>query len=235
MCFRFLNIPVRIHPTFWIFVLFFTNIYRDPSIESLILGIVLTFSLLVHEYGHALTALFFGARPTVTLEAFGGNAQYDSFGITPKQEFIITLNGPLLESMLIAISYFLLKSGVFEGHQYIQYFLYVMMRLNILWCLLNLIPITPLDGGHLLKYLLERKFGPKGTKMSLVVGLVAAAISVPYLYIHGFFFFGTLLLIFGLQQLPMFLQARGPSKGNRPFDHYMKGIEANKNEEVDKK
>jgi len=74
MKFKFLNISIYIHPIFWIFLLFFTDIYRDLSIESVIWGIILFFSLLVHEYGHALTALYFGAKPTVILEAFGGKA-----------------------------------------------------------------------------------------------------------------------------------------------------------------
>jgi hypothetical protein len=42
----------------------------------------------------------------ITLEAFGGNAQYDSYRITPKQSFLITLNGPLLQSVLISFVIF---------------------------------------------------------------------------------------------------------------------------------
>ena len=63
MNFKFLNIPVQICPSFWIFLLFLTEIYQDPSIESLIVGLVVIMSLLVHEYGHALTAVYFGKNP----------------------------------------------------------------------------------------------------------------------------------------------------------------------------
>jgi stage IV sporulation protein FB len=234
MNFRFLNIPVHIHPTFWVFLLFFTNIYRDPSIESVIWGVVLIFSLLVHEYGHALTALYFGARPAITLEAFGGNAQYNSSGITPKQRFLITLNGPLLEAVLIVLAYSVLKSGVFSHHPYIQYFLDVTVRLNILWCLLNLIPIAPLDGGHLVRYMLERKFGPKGYRASLLLGLACAAVAVPYLYLHGFFFFATLLLIFGLQNFQTLRHERPASGQDNHFSCYIKAIAAINNHEMER-
>lgn len=230
--FKFLNIPIQIHPTFWIFLLFFTNIYRNPSIESLILGIVLIFSLLVHEYGHALTAAYFGARPTITLEAFGGNAQYNSLGITPKQQFLITLNGPLLESVLIVLSYSLLESGVFENY-YFRYFLYVTMRLNILWCLLNLIPIAPLDGGHLARYMLEKRFGDKGHKASMVIGLICVALVTPYLYYQEFFFFGTLLLIFGFQHFQILRTFRRSSAKYNPFSCYIKGMEAIQNNDLE--
>lgn len=233
MHFRFLNIPVQIHPSFWIFVIFFTNIYRDPSIYSVIIGVVLLMSLLVHEYGHALTALYYGAEPTICLEAFGGKAYYDNRGMSPWQEFLITLNGPLLESLLILISYSLLKSGVFTGHAYIQFFLYVTLRVNILWCLLNLIPVTPLDGGHLLRYFLEKKWGDKGHKISLMIGLMTVAVIAPYLYFKGLYFFGTLLLILGFQNFQMLRYKRFSPKES-PFKTYIQGMEALENNDLEK-
>ncbi len=203
MYFRFLNIPVYIHPSFWIFLIFFTNIYRSFSVESLIVGAVMFFSLLVHEYGHALTAYYFGARPSIVLEAFGGRAQYSGAQITPKQHFLITLNGPLLESVLILLSYALLKSGVFTHAPKMTFFLYMTMRINMVWCLLNLIPMMPLDGGQLVRYFLEMKFGQQGFKISLIIGLLCAAVAIPYLFFHDLVFFGTILLIFAFQHVQM--------------------------------
>jgi stage IV sporulation protein FB len=231
MNFRFLQIPVHIHPTFWIFLLFFTNLYRDFSIYSCILGLVLIMSLLVHEYGHALTALYFGARPSITLEAFGGRAQYNAFGLTPKQQFFITLNGPLLESLLIVVSYGLLQCEIFDN-AYMRYFLYATMRLNILWCLLNLIPLSPLDGGYLCRYLLEIKFGHRGQKASVFIGVLCACIAVPYLFYQGYFFFAALLLIFGLQHVQFFRMIKRPSNTISPFKAYVKSQEAIKNQDV---
>jgi stage IV sporulation protein FB len=196
-----LNIPVRIETGFWIFLIFFTEIYRSFSMESVLLGLVLFFSLLVHEYGHALTAMFFGARPQITLEAFGGSAAYNS-RMTPKQDFLITLNGPLLECVLILVSYAVLKLGLVE-HHYARYFWSVMMRLNILWVALNLIPVVPLDGGRLLRNVLERKWGPQGTRASLYVGMGSVILAAPYLFYHGLFFFGVLMVIFGFQNYQM--------------------------------
>lgn len=204
----------------------------EPSIEKLIMGGVLILSLLVHEYGHALTALFFGARPTIVLEAFGGYAQYNSYGMTPKQQFFITLNGPLFESLLIVLPYYLLKMGTFEHLHYVNYGLYVMMRLNIMWCLLNLIPVAPLDGGYLVRFFLERKFGAKGVRASIIVGLIAAAIAAPILFLKGFTFFGTLMLIFGFQNFQILRKVKSSSEN--PFSTYINGVEALKNNDVEK-
>lgn len=223
---------MRIHTSFWLFLIFFCELYREPSIEKLIMGGVLIFSLLVHEYGHALTALFFGARPNIVLEAFGGYAQYNSYGMTPKHQFFITLNGPLFESLLIVLPYYLLKMGTFEHLPYVNYGLYVMMRLNIMWCLLNLIPIAPLDGGYLIRFLLERKFGAKGVRASIIIGLISAAIAAPILFIQGFTFFGTLVLIFGLQNFQILRKSRSSSEN--PFSTYIEGALALKNNDLEK-
>lgn len=232
MNFKLLNIPVHIHPSFWIFVIFFTNIYQGFSIQNCILGLVLIISLLVHEYGHALTALHFGARPTVILEAFGGRAEYNAFGLTRKQQFFITLNGPLLESLLIVISYGLLECHLFEN-AYVRFFLYAMMRLNMIWCLLNLIPLEPLDGGRLCRYLLEQKFGYKGYKAHVCIGLVSAGLAIPYLFYQGFYFFAALLLILALQHLQLFKRnPRSLSSVDNPFHLYVKSQQAIKNNEI---
>jgi len=223
---------VYIHPTYWIFLLLFTHIYQDFSFESFILGVVMTFSLLVHEYGHAFTALYFGASPTIILEAFGGRAQYSGLKLTSKQQFLITLNGPLLESLLIVLPYALLKFNLFEDY-YIRYFLYATMRVNILWCLLNLIPIVPLDGGYLVRYLLEKKFGEKGLRASVIVGLMGAILVAPYLFFQGFIFFGALLLIFAFQHYQMLRRFRFSSSKQNPFSCYIEGMKALNNHDLE--
>lgn len=228
MRFKFLNIPVQISPSFWIFLLFFTNIYQDPSLEAVILGIVLILSLLVHEYGHAMTAYYFGKSPEITLEAFGGNAKYNNYGITPKQKFLITLNGPLFESFLIVLSYYFLKQNFFENH-YIRFFLYATMRLNILWCLFNLIPLKPLDGGHLLHYFLEKKFGEKGEKICAVIGISSAVALAPYFYFQNLFFFSIFLGILAFQEFRKFKQLDDQTS---PFTMFMKGSEAMRNQNL---
>ena len=234
MNFRFLNIPVRIHPTFWIFWLFFTDICRDPSIEAVIAGIVVFFSLLVHEYGHAIAAVCFGGRPTITLEAFGGHARYNGVGMTSKQHFLVTLNGPLFTGLLIIFSYALLKLDFVGDHRYIHYFLYVTMRLNIILGLFNLIPLVPLDGGYLARYVLEKKFGDIGLRASIIIGLICVLLVAPYLFYERFFIFGALLLIYGFQNFRELQRCMGSSGGNSPFSCYMQGIEAIKNNEIEK-
>ncbi len=216
------QISVRICPTFWLFLFFFSRLYAQFSIENGILAAVLLVSLLVHEYGHAITALYFGAKPSITLEAFGGRTEYNRYKVSSKQRFWITLNGPLLESSLILIPYLLLKSGVFAAYYYAQYALVATMHLNLIWCLLNLVPIIPLDGGYLLGYLLERKYKENSAKISSAIGLFCTAILVPCLYYYNFFFFATVLLFLGWQNFQI-LRSFGTAS---QFSRYSKALKA---------
>ncbi len=221
MSFRFLNIPVHIQPTFLVFFLLFTRLYSEFSLENGILGVILVFSLLVHEYGHALTARYFGAEPEITLEAFGGNARYRSRKLTAAQEFWITINGPLFESFLIFIPYFILKNVTIHNY-YFGYFLYVMMKINIVWVLFNLIPVYPLDGGRIVRQLLESKWGEKGLKVSIFVGVASAAGLVWYYLISGYFIFAALLVIYGFRS---FQHMRFAKQKPSAFSLLNKGLE----------
>ena len=53
-----------------------------------------------------------------------------------------------------------LKEGILP--QVLSIFIYV----NLVWTLLNLLPVQPLDGGRLLSIVLEGMFGLKGIKIS---------------------------------------------------------------------
>ena len=119
MNFTFLKIPVRIHPYFWILVLLFSGIVESITIASFFYVFIIFISLIVHEYGHAIVALHFGASPRIELHAFGGTTYHDNT-LSKKQDFLITLAGPLLESLLIIVPYYCLKFHVFNDF-YINY------------------------------------------------------------------------------------------------------------------
>ncbi len=229
MKFTFLKIPVLIHPSFWISLVFFVGVYDSLSYEKLILGLVFIFSLLFHEYGHGLTAQYFGKNPKIDLIAFGGSTSYYDSSLTKKQRFLITLNGPLFTGILILLSYYLLKADISLNY-YMRYFLYVTMRLNIFWGIINLIPIYPLDGGKLLAYILETSFGEKGLKTSLFIGNISAILACIYGFGNNYYIIGYLSLIYGLQNLQKYYQVGfGFHKKNNYtlYNDSLKAIESN--------
>ncbi|AXI24077.1 Peptidase family M50 [Cardinium endosymbiont of Sogatella furcifera] len=186
--FRFLKVSVTIDLSYWIFLLLVMGSIGGRYTESLLWSSIFTFSILIHEYGHALTALFFGATPTVVLQALGGRTIFNESQLTDKQKFFITLAGPLFQGLLTLVAYLLLQCNMVSGYL-LNYLLSVTMYINSRWLLLNLIPIAPLDGGWLVRYILEKKFGHKGYVASLIIGLTAAAIAIPCFYLQGYHWF----------------------------------------------
>ena len=215
--FRLFNIPIRIHPSFFILLLLFSGLYREISFETISWTLIMVFSLLVHELGHGLAAQRFGANPEIHLESLGGLTLFPDRDLSDKQRFLITLSGPLLESILIVVPYFILQNTVIESYA-LRFLLVATMKLNIYWCLLNLIPVDPLDGGKIARHLLQKLFGQIGLQISLWLGITAAFLIGSYLLSQNHLFFGSLLLIFGFQNIQIFNLLR--KQKQTPFSLY---------------
>ncbi|MBI1247298.1 hypothetical protein GC197_05565 [bacterium] len=72
--FRLGDIPVRIHPMFWLVALLL-GFHDGSTPQQVLLWVVALFiSILVHEMGHALTIQYYGWAPSVVLYSFGGLA-----------------------------------------------------------------------------------------------------------------------------------------------------------------
>jgi len=197
----FFKVPVHIHSSFWFFLLFFSF---DPSfsiIEIFLLGIVLMISFLIHEYGHALGVAFFGAKPEINLQAFFGYVTCQDGKVTKKQDCLAILSGMVSTLALIICSHYCLKENFFNL-EYLSIFLYYMLKLNTLWLITNMAPLEPLDGGRLLVNFLTNKMGEKkGVRVSRSIGNISAIIGASYFLSHGHYFFGTLFLFLGFNNL----------------------------------
>ena len=111
------------------------------------------FIVIIHELGHALSALWFGWRLTsIELLPFGGVAKVDEYGNRSTfEEFVVTLAGPLQHLWLPLISFLLLATPYWNEANHNMFLLH-----NHMLLLFNLLPIWPLDGGKLLMLLLSK-------------------------------------------------------------------------------
>lgn len=166
------RIPIFIHPIFW-FLIFFIGFINDTSIVSILLWAAIAFiSVLIHEYGHALTALAFGQKAEIHLVGLGGLTQREGSKLALWKDFIVVLNGPLAGLLLGSAAYLLAKT--LDGHlnSLLEHALWITFYANMVWTAINLLPIYPLDGGHLLRIILESIFGMRGIKTSLFISCI---------------------------------------------------------------
>lgn len=160
---RFAGIDVFLHLTFLLLVAFvgYSGYLSTRSVAGAIEGVVFILALfgsvVLHEYGHALTARRFGI-PTrdITLYPIGGVARLERMPERPWQELIVAVAGPAV-NVAIAIVLFvgLLATGnlswpslqVMDSGPLLQRLMYT----NLSLALFNLIPAFPMDGGRVLR------------------------------------------------------------------------------------
>lgn len=199
------KIPINIYPFFWLLAvgLGFLNSHTFngyfsagvvPIMGTFIWTAIIFISVVVHEFGHALTAIAFGQKAHIDLIGFGGLTHRHGKKLPFWKEFLITLNGPLAGCLLILVTYLALKNVTNEKALVTQ-ILWMTLTVNIFWTVVNLLPIQPLDGGRLLGIVLESIFGLKGVKFNLLLSVFfGVAISV-FFFATQAFLAGALFLI----------------------------------------
>ncbi len=175
--FTLFGIPVEIQPWFWLTLGILgtgTTGGATPGQSLLLIFLFILagfFSILVHELGHALTGRKFGAQTAITLHAFGGFAVFPSARFKRWQDFLVTLAGPAAQFVLGAVFFAIALEGG-NLQPFGKYFIGYVWTISLIWALLNLIPMLPLDGGRLLASLL----GPDRIELTLRVGILVGAL-----------------------------------------------------------
>lgn len=157
---------------------------------SLQFAIALIACLVFHEYGHIKAMKYFGMKTKgiYLIPFMGGLAMSDEKINTRWQDVVISIMGPtfgLLMSMVSLIAYWITGENFFAG----------LAAFNALLNLFNLLPILPLDGGHILKSI---SFSMNST-MGLVACIAGATIGVFLSYSFGLALLGFMLLIGSLE------------------------------------
>jgi Zn-dependent protease len=192
----FAGIPVKIHWTFGFILLLVAWIgMKDQLSAEGVLWLFITIGSLftcvvLHEYGHALTARRFGIQTNdILLTPIGGIARLSGMPKKPMQEFLIAIAGPMVNVVIMIITliylWFTLDAGseeLLEDLIIIDSFPELMLYLFFLNLILfgfNLIPAFPMDGGRILRSLLSLRMNRlKATQIASITGQVLAVVFV---------------------------------------------------------
>jgi Zn-dependent protease len=167
---RFAGIDVYIHATFWLMLGWFalTDGLAAQSLTAALSAVVFMLALFVcvvlHEYGHALTARRYGIRTRdITLYPIGGVASLERMPDNPKQELWVALAGPAVNVAIAALLYVVMQlTGSWMPLSRLSPtelpFLQQLMFVNISLVVFNLLPAFPMDGGRVVRALLALRF-----------------------------------------------------------------------------
>jgi len=217
--FRIAGIQLRIHVTFLLLIAWlafgYYGSHRSPEAAFwAILILVLFVCVVLHEFGHALTAKAFGINtPDITLLPIGGVARLERMPEEPGQELAIAAAGPMV-NVIIAL-------GAFAGGARFHYpptlqhgFINGLLTINVVLFLFNLLPAFPMDGGRVLRALLATRIPyARATQVAATVGQgFAFAFGFVGLLWNPFLIFIALFVYIGASQEAALAQMRDVSR-----------------------
>jgi len=153
---------------------------------SPVFAIALILCLVFHEYGHIKAMKYFGLKTKgiYLIPFMGGLALSDDKINTRWQDVVISIMGPffgLILSIACLIGYWITDIEMLAG----------LAVFNALLNLFNLLPVLPLDGGHILKSIAFSI----NSKIGLVVCVLGAVLGIYLSYHYGLALLGFLLAI----------------------------------------
>lgn len=181
--FSVLGIPVQVDP--WFFLgLFFVYSWSGGERIGLFAAIALGVLTLIHELGHALVARRHGCAVSIRLNLFVGWASYSSpHPLTTRQRVAISLMGPLSQ-LAVALAALAVVHGMIQRSSDVRTWWEIGMGVSwagVVIAFLNLLPLWPLDGGHVLHSLLGRVLSARDALRAVLIwtivglGLVVVA------------------------------------------------------------
>lgn len=188
---------VRIHLTFllllaWIAIAAGASEGQAAAFDAVALLLAVFACVLLHEFGHVLTARTFGIRTRdITLLPIGGVASIERMPDKPSQELLIAIAGPAV-NVVIAIMLVAALGARFDPEQMTAAIerrdVDLVTRLavvNVMLVLFNLIPAFPMDGGRVLRALLAFRLGrARATRIAAGIGQ-AVAFGLGFLGLFG--------------------------------------------------
>ncbi|MBL8091668.1 MAG: site-2 protease family protein [Anaerolineales bacterium] len=208
---KFFGIDVYVHATFLLLIAWvgYSHWLANQNWGEVLSGIIFILALfacvILHEYGHALTARKFGVKTRdITIYPIGGVARLERMPEKPIEELWVALMGPAVNVViaLILFAYLFLTSSMFRlGDLSIASgsFLGRLLVVNIILVLFNLLPAFPMDGGRVLRALLAMRMdyvratqiaATIGQGMALLFGLIGLFGNASLLFIAFFIWIG---------------------------------------------
>ncbi|SCG83728.1 peptidase M50 [Proteiniborus sp. DW1] len=143
---------------------------------------VVVIAVLAHEIFHSIVAIKYGVKvKEIEIFPFGGIARFEQIeAISPKEEILICIAGPLSNLILVVI---------FRGLKQLyldSYLIEYVININKLMFIINILPVFPLDGGKIVRAVLSLFMGYKFATIKLsYITYILCTILILYDILNG--------------------------------------------------
>lgn len=232
---RIAGIDVFIHLTFFLILLWVgLSVWRQTGnstavIQGIGFVLILFTCVVMHEFGHALTARRFGIKTQrITLLPIGGVASMEKMPDDPKQEILVAIAGPAVNVAIALLIWLGLRASGIDIPTLEQtpdvlftsgpHLLYNVMVINLVLAIFNLLPAFPMDGGRVLRGVLALAMPHhRATEKAAAIGQTLAMV----MFVLGLLYNPILLLI----SVFIWLGAAGEA-GAEKMHHLLHGVSA---------
>jgi Zn-dependent protease/predicted transcriptional regulator len=211
---RFSGIDVYMHITFILLVgwVAYVNWRQGQSIAAAAAGVIFIMAIflcvVLHEFGHALTARRYGIKTRdIILLPIGGLARLERLPTNPIQELWVALSGPAVNVFIAAALFVWLQATAsWEPLQRITVttgpLLERLMAINLFMIAFNMIPAFPMDGGRVLRAALATRLNyDRATQIAASIGrTIAVLFGLLGLFFNPFLLFIAVFVWMGATQ-----------------------------------
>ncbi len=207
---EYAGIGVYVHATFFLIVGYFAlTHWRTGGPGAALSGVLFILALFVcivlHEFGHALTARKYGiATRDITLLPIGGLARLERMPDDPWQELWVALAGPAVNIVIsVTLAAWLMMTEGWTTLDQVAFdrltlgsFLPILMVVNVILAAFNMLPAFPMDGGRVLRALLAMRTdylratqvaSGLGQAMAFLFGFIGLYVGNPFLLFVALF------------------------------------------------
>ena len=202
--FRLLGFPTTLRPGFPLFLVVITFLYPWP-LGAWIGGSIAVLTV-VHELGHALVARWFGCEARISLDFMVAYASFaPAPGFNRLRRAVVALAGPAAQvSLSVAVLLLMGVDPLSRASIASTDASIAVWWTGIVLGLVNLLPLTPLDGGAVVASALDALFPGRGQRLMLRSSIVITATVVSAMVATGhseFLLFFVFILFFQWQSL----------------------------------
>jgi stage IV sporulation protein FB len=181
------GVHVRVHPLFWLLTILLGRglVTEAPDQRTglihLGLWVICVFmSILIHEMGHVFMGRLFGSHGHIVLYSFGGLAIGSNALDRAWQRFLVSFAGPLIQFVVLGLTVlailFLYPQIPLNWRSPVGTALVMLVEINLVWPILNLLPIWPLDGGQMAREVFVAAAPRNGNLITFAVSICVAGV-----------------------------------------------------------